>query len=628
MVMSLQQTQQTASNPSLSQKRPLDDDVNEKGNINDNSDPNSEPLEKKQKLDSTDSAKPSSNETNSSDSIVKDDTATTTVTTTTTQPVIEKEATEATPSTQTETKTGEKIPAVPTVPAPRPPPEPDMNNLPEHPMPIHQKKHGINSIKAVKRLKDAGPFLHPVDIVKLNIPFYYNYIKRPMDLSTIEKKLNADAYETPEQVLSDFKVMVNNCHLFNGKDSAISHMVNNIEASFEKHMLNMPPKDLPTPATTHKGKRKPSTTDVPKIRRESALDNGRPKREIHPPKPKDMPYDIRPKKKKFQAELRFSQQTLKELTSKKYDSFSFPFLQPVDPVALDCPTYFEIVKEPMDLGTVGSKLQNGEYENADQFERDVRLVFQNCYAFNPEGTPVNMMGHRLEAIFNDKWAKRPVTPVTPPAVSEDESEEEVEEEFNVDVNSITDPTIEFLVASIDRMSAELKQMRQAKYDQMKKEWMKKKKASSKNGKKGKKKKGHNGSGNARGSNGSNSIYPVHVTYDMKKEISEAMSTITDKMLKNVIAIIKEGVPDLGDDDEIELDMDQLNNATLLKLYNYIVKGKGKSSKKKAKSATSEEKKIENLKRKLEQLERVNNTQESSDDDDDDDDDDDISSEEE
>ncbi|GME84774.1 unnamed protein product [Ambrosiozyma monospora] len=176
------------------------------------------------------------------------------------------------------------------------------------------------------------------------------------------------------------------------------------------------------------------------------------------------------------------------------------------------------------------------------------------------------------------------------------------------------------------MSAELKQMRQAKYDQMKKEWMKKKKAASKNGKKGKKKKGHSGSSKSHGSNGSN-IYPVHVTYDMKKEISEAMSTITDKMLKNVIAIIKEGVPDLGDDDEIELDMDQLNNETLLKLYNYIVKGKGKSTKKKTKSATSEEKKIESLKRKLEQLERANNTQESSDDDDDDDDDD-ISSEEE
>ncbi|GME94416.1 unnamed protein product [Ambrosiozyma monospora] len=377
MVMSLQQTQQTAPNPSLSQKRPLDDDVNEKGNANDkdNDNASSEPLEKKQKLDSTDSAKPSPNETTTSDSNAKEDAATTTATTTTTEPANDKDKTEDTPSTQKEAETKPEettVPVVPTVPAPKPPPEPDMNNLPEHPMPPHQKKHALNSIKAVKRLKDAGPFLHPVDTVKLNIPFYYNYIKRPMDLSTIEKKLNVNAYEIPEQVLSDFKVMVNNCHLFNGKDSAISHMVNNIEASFEKHMLNMPPKDLPAP-TTHKGKRKPSTSDVPKIRRESAVDNGRPKREIHPPKPKDMPYDIRPKKKKFQAELRFSQQTLKELTSKKYDSFSFPFLQPVDPVALDCPTYFDIVKEPMDLGTVGSKLQNGEYENADQFERDVRL---------------------------------------------------------------------------------------------------------------------------------------------------------------------------------------------------------------------------------------------------------------
>ncbi|OWB73360.1 binding protein [[Candida] boidinii] len=594
-----------------------------------------------------------------------------------TAPAPESESAAAATSAATSTAPA-PVPLSEMVPAPKPPAEPDMDNLPEIPMPPHQKKHASTTIKAVKRLKDAGPFLQPVDIVKLNIPLYYNFIKRPMDLSTIEKKINADAYENPQQVVDDFNLMVQNCFTFNGKDSPISQMVRNVQASFEKHMLNMPPKELPqqqqkqqkqkqqppqqqqqrqidpanstqlnstqttnelspSPTTVVAGsppkataakttgaksrKKTASNDGVPKIRREESVDNGRPKRAIHPPKPKDMPYDIRPKKKKFQAELRFCQQTLKELMSKKYDSISYPFLEPVDPIALDCPSYFEIVKEPMDLGTVSNKIQNGQYENADEFEREVRLVFHNCYLFNPEGTVVNMMGHRLEAVFNEKWEKRPITPVTPPPQSESEEEEEEEEEteFNIDINSITDPTIDFLVANIERMSQDLIRMRQEKYDQMKKEWLATRKKKTSNRRKGgKKKKASNSKSNGHSNSASNNIYPTHVTYDMKKEISDAMATINEKMLKNVINIIKRSVPDLGDDEEIELDMDQLDNDTLLKLYEYIVQGKKESVNKRKKKGLSEEKKIENLKKKLEKFEQVNKDESESDDDGEDD----------
>lgn len=106
-----------------------------------------------------------------------------------------------------------------------------MNNLPENPMPKHQSKHAATAIKAVKRLKDAKPFLQPVDPVALNIPFYFNYVKRPMDLSTIERKLNANAYESPEQVTEDFNLMVENCCKFNGNTSVIAQMSRNIQAS-------------------------------------------------------------------------------------------------------------------------------------------------------------------------------------------------------------------------------------------------------------------------------------------------------------------------------------------------------------------------------------------------------------
>lgn len=38
-----------------------------------------------------------------------------------------------------------------------------------------------------------------------------------------------------------------------------------------------------------------------------------------------------------------------------------PFLQPVDPVLMRIPDYPEIVKHPMDLGTIDKKLTDGQY---------------------------------------------------------------------------------------------------------------------------------------------------------------------------------------------------------------------------------------------------------------------------
>ena len=59
------------------------------------------------------------------------------------------------------------------------------------------------------------------------------------------------------------------------------------------------------------------------------------------------------------------------------------FKAPVDPVRDNLPNYFEIIKEPMDLGTVRSYLLGGKYESEQDVARDVRLTFSNCMRFNP-----------------------------------------------------------------------------------------------------------------------------------------------------------------------------------------------------------------------------------------------------
>lgn len=60
------------------------------------------------------------------------------------------------------------------------------------------------------------------------------------------------------------------------------------------------------------------------------------------------------------------------------------FAEPVDPIALQIPQYFDIVKHPMDLGTIAVKLARGDYAGHEQFKHDMELVFHNAVTFTPE----------------------------------------------------------------------------------------------------------------------------------------------------------------------------------------------------------------------------------------------------
>lgn len=76
----------------------------------------------------------------------------------------------------------------------------------------------------------------------------------------------------------------------------------------------------------------------------------------------------------------------------------------------------------MDLSTIRRKLDNNEYREGGAFESDFRLMLKNCFTYNalPEN-PVHVMGRKLESLFNEKWAERPVE------VEEEEPEEEEDE---------------------------------------------------------------------------------------------------------------------------------------------------------------------------------------------------------
>ncbi|KAI3877760.1 hypothetical protein MKW98_020241 [Papaver atlanticum] len=71
--------------------------------------------------------------------------------------------------------------------------------------------------------------------------------------------------------------------------------------------------------------------------------------------------------------------------------YAYVFNTPVDTVRLRIPDYFTYIKHPMDLGTVKSKIANGEYSSPLGFRDDVRLTFSNAMTYNLPGNNVHTM---------------------------------------------------------------------------------------------------------------------------------------------------------------------------------------------------------------------------------------------
>jgi histone acetyltransferase len=110
---------------------------------------------------------------------------------------------------------------------------PDMDELARAP------RHGphFNELRRflyqIQNHKQAWPFLNPVN--KDEVPNYYNVITSPMDLSTIEERLEHDAYATPRDMLKDLKLIFSNCRQYNDATTVYAKCA----AKLEKYMRSL-----------------------------------------------------------------------------------------------------------------------------------------------------------------------------------------------------------------------------------------------------------------------------------------------------------------------------------------------------------------------------------------------------
>lgn len=79
---------------------------------------------------------------------------------------------------------------------------------------------------------------------------------------------------------------------------------------------------------------------------------------------------------------------------------SWAFLNPVN--RDEVTDYYEVIKEPMDLSTMEHRLEENMYENLDHFLADAAKIFNNCKAYNGEGSSYTKNAIRLEKYLNER----------------------------------------------------------------------------------------------------------------------------------------------------------------------------------------------------------------------------------
>lgn len=399
-----------------------------------------------------------------------------------------------------------------------------------------QLEHCSLILKGMKRHNQAPPFLNPVDPVALGIPDYPSVIKNPMDLSTIQSKIDQSLYDSADMFKDDVKLMFNNCYTYNKPDTQVYGMAKALERYFDGYFAKLP-LDLTTPSVA-------STDDFGGKRRKSDIVSSaaRPRREsaaIPPRSTSIIPAPVTSRPKRSTPELTFCMTTWKELTKKSHLTIAWPFMEPVDPIKLGIPDYFTIVKNPMDLSTVKKKLDSGAYTNGDEFEADIRLIFQNCYLYNGLESDVAKLGRELESIFDKKWASKPA-PGTPSGYEEVDADAERIAQLSKQIQALQKELDDILA----RRPAKRAAMGKAVSSKPKTPRL------------------------------SESVAPLPTTmsFEEKRQLSLDVNNLNPEKLGRVVEIIHNSMPNLqqqSDSDVIELDIESLDINTLRQLQKYV-----------------------------------------------------------
>lgn len=168
---------------------------------------------------------------------------------------------------------------------------------------------------------------------------YYQVISNPIDMKTIDYNIKNDLYANEDALLKDCKLMFDNCRLYNEDGSQIYMDANKLESILHEKAKEL---NLASVFKVKKGKLKTSAETLQKMK---AL------------------YDTLIHYK--DADNRHLSEVFMKLPSR-----------------VEYPEYYDIIKRPIDLDKIGTRLIHGHYITLEELLSDLVLCFDNACKFN------------------------------------------------------------------------------------------------------------------------------------------------------------------------------------------------------------------------------------------------------
>ncbi|CCI41000.1 unnamed protein product [Albugo candida] len=240
-----------------------------------------------------------------------------------------------------------------------------------------------NVLLKVMRYKEgnvvpAAPFLKPVDLT--HFPDYRIKILRRMHLFGVQKKLKSGSYATLEDFAADVRLVFSNCLVYNS-DVVLSKMI--------RQHATVLMKLFETQLEKQCGGSWPGITQ--RWHCHQILQEVLAHRIQVPGKEKD--------------EQSYSVKSGEETAQ----WFKYPIQTYYDSIDQLPHEYFSIIKHPMDLGTVTSRLHEPRYQFVPEFAFDIKLIFDNCIQYwsnDPHGRAYCDSANALLTVLKDQLHKR------------------------------------------------------------------------------------------------------------------------------------------------------------------------------------------------------------------------------
>ncbi|XP_038668501.1 protein polybromo-1 isoform X7 [Scyliorhinus canicula] len=240
---------------------------------------------------------------------------------------------------------------------------------------------------------------------RVQYPDYYEIIKEPVDLKTIAQRIQNGVYKSVNVMARDIELLVRNAKTYNEPGSPIFKDANTIKKVFNQKRAELEHNLEPTKSSLRirnrrsaQGDRLSAITMALQYGSESEEESG------------------------LGAVTRFEDGDSEgesigssvDVTSPLYQLFELvrgyrnsqgqllaePFFRL--PSKKDYPDYYQQIKQPMSLQLIRQKLKNNEFENLDQMEADMNLMFENAKRYNIPNSAIFKRVLKLQQIMQAK----------------------------------------------------------------------------------------------------------------------------------------------------------------------------------------------------------------------------------